>query len=230
MMATAKPAAALLKGLPSVSDLQRLLSKVESLHIAVKAHNQWIGTHGHSAIGRAESMYDSVIGAQRELLAEIRLIDKQFPDGSIVNNATLSLLRSLGESVVRIKHVFDSLACEPPPNGYPFLLKLSANAMPLTFGQITVEQLESDKAELQRLIDFLEDELQLTPDEQRDKFCFEEKLKGKSYKEINVALKVHPTLEHFEDARSVRGPIKRRARRIGVDAPRGEPGRPSGCN
>jgi hypothetical protein len=65
----------------------------------------------------------------------------------------------------------------------------------------------------------------LLPNEARAKFCFEQWQSGKGYKEINAALKRHPEWEHFEDDKSVRGPIIAWAKRIDVKPRRGQPGR-----
>jgi hypothetical protein len=70
-----------------------------------------------------------------------------------------------------------------------------------------------------------ESEPQLTPDEARSKFCFDEWEAGKTYKEINAALKRYPQWEHFGDEKSVRGPINAWGKRIGVNPRQGQRGR-----
>lgn len=67
----------------------------------------------------------------------------------------------------------------------------------------------------------------LTPNEARAKFCFEEWQAGKSYKEINAALKRHPEWESYDECVKVRGPIESWAKRLGVVPRKGQPGRPS---
>jgi hypothetical protein len=78
---------------------------------------------------------------------------------------------------------------------------------------------------------FLEKEIaaagELTPNEARAKFCFEEWQSGKSYKQINAALKRDSGWEYFEDDKSVRGPINTWGKRIGVKPRDGQPGRQS---
>lgn len=82
-----------------------------------------------------------------------------------------------------------------------------------------------------RALVFLEKELetarqwQLTTDEARAKFCFEEWQAGKTLKEINTSLKRHPAWEHFDNEKSVRGPINSWAKRIKVQPRPGQRGR-----
>jgi hypothetical protein len=66
----------------------------------------------------------------------------------------------------------------------------------------------------------------LTPIEERNKFCFEQRQSGETYKEINSKLKHHPEWEAFDDARSVRSAITAHGRRIGIEPRKGRPGRP----
>jgi hypothetical protein len=68
----------------------------------------------------------------------------------------------------------------------------------------------------------------LTPSEERAKFCFEQWNAGKSYKEINAALKKHPVWEHFASAIGVRSPIMAWSKRIGKQPRKGQAGRPKG--
>ncbi len=84
--------------------------------------------------------------------------------------------------------------------------------------------------ELQQVADYVGDlvrlvEPQLTINEARSRFCFEEWQDGKTYKEINVALKHHSEWEHFEDEKAVRGPIESWGKRIGVEPRKGQRGR-----
>jgi hypothetical protein len=65
----------------------------------------------------------------------------------------------------------------------------------------------------------------LTPEQARAKFCFEQWQSGKTYKEINKALKEHSEWEHYDNEKAVRGPIKMWATRIGVIPRTGHPGR-----
>jgi len=71
----------------------------------------------------------------------------------------------------------------------------------------------------------VESSLSLLPTEAREKFCFEQWEAGKSYKEINAALKRHPEWECFEDERAVRKPINAWAKRIKATPRKGQPGR-----
>jgi hypothetical protein len=65
----------------------------------------------------------------------------------------------------------------------------------------------------------------LTPDEERQKFCFEQWQANKSLGEINAMLKRHPYWEHFDDEKQVRGPRDAWGKRIGVKPRKGQPGR-----
>ena len=66
----------------------------------------------------------------------------------------------------------------------------------------------------------------LTPEEQRNKFCFEEWERGQTYKQINVALKNNSKWEQFADDRSVRGAINAWSKKIDVVPRKGQRGRP----
>lgn len=66
---------------------------------------------------------------------------------------------------------------------------------------------------------------ELTPNEARAKFCFDEWQRGKSLKEINADLNRHPEWESFDDPKHVRGPINAWGKRIGVEPRKGQPGR-----
>ena len=84
--------------------------------------------------------------------------------------------------------------------------------------------------EMQHVADYVDEligfiEPDLTPTEARAKFCFEEWQAGKTYKEINVALRHHPDWEHFDDEKAVRGPINSWASRIGKEPRKGQPGK-----
>jgi hypothetical protein len=82
-------------------------------------------------------------------------------------------------------------------------------------------------AECQHAIAWLRRERQpeLTTEEARMKFCFEEWQAGRTHKEINAALKRHAVWEHFDQDVKVRGPINSWGKRIGVKPRRGQPGR-----
>lgn len=68
-------------------------------------------------------------------------------------------------------------------------------------------------------------EAKLTPDEQRQKFCFEERRAGKTYKEINAALRRHPTWEDYDSDLSVRSAIVSWEKRTGQSLPKRNSGR-----
>jgi hypothetical protein len=64
----------------------------------------------------------------------------------------------------------------------------------------------------------------LTETQEKQKFCFEEWQKGKTYKEINAALKQH-SWDSYEHPKSVRGPIRAWSQHIGVEPRVGQRGR-----
>jgi hypothetical protein len=66
----------------------------------------------------------------------------------------------------------------------------------------------------------------LTPNEARDKFCFEQwQYSDATLKEINAALKRHPEWQEFSDDKAVRGAINRWADRLGVKPQKRQRGR-----
>jgi hypothetical protein len=108
----------------------------------------------------------------------------------------------------------------------PFLPVARAELMPYIDCQSIINEIEVEILSAEGSEFSSDDEApELTVDEARAKFCFEQWQACKSYKEINAALKRHPEWEDFEDDRAVRGPISAWAQRIGVKPRRGQPGR-----
>ena len=88
-------------------------------------------------------------------------------------------------------------------------------------GQVDAEPL---RVAVRQLTDALADEV-TSPNDLRNRFCFEQWGHGKTYKEILAALGAHPEWERCPKPLGVRAYLKAWAKKQGVSVPRRKPGR-----